>query len=37
MAQDVIGPSSPKQEMMLNTETDVAIWGGEIKDLAPPR
>jgi hypothetical protein len=27
MAQDVIGPSSPKQEMMLNTETDVAIWG----------
>lgn len=26
--REVIGPSSPKQEMMLATTTDVAVWGG---------
>lgn len=26
--REVIGPSSPKQEMMLNTEADIAIIGG---------
>lgn len=26
--REVVAPSSPKQEMMLATSTDVAIWGG---------
>lgn len=30
MQRPIIGPASPKQQMMLRNETNIAIWGGAV-------